>query len=64
MPERFFWLANGLYFGVCFVHERYMVLVALLLVALALKGEDVYKRQICCFCGYPRQKPDHSVRIP
>ena len=30
-PERFFWLANGLYFGVCFVHERYMVLVALLL---------------------------------
>lgn len=44
MPERFFWLANGLYFGVCFVHERYMVLVALLLVALALKGEKNWKR--------------------
>ena len=35
-PERFFWLANGLYFGVCFVHERYMVLVALLLVTVLL----------------------------
>lgn len=42
--ERFFWLANGLYFCVCFVHERYMVLVILLLAVLVLKGEKNWKR--------------------
>ena len=44
--ERFFWLANALYFGVCFVHERYMVLVVLLLAALALKKEKKILRWI------------------
>ena len=35
----YFWRANALYFGVCFVHERYMVLVVVLLAALAMKRE-------------------------
>lgn len=32
-----FWLANGLYFALCFIHERYMVLLPLLFVALLMK---------------------------
>lgn len=34
-----FWAACGLYFGVCFIHERYMVLLPLLYVVLAMKKE-------------------------
>jgi len=37
--EKYFWIANGLYFGVCFVHERYMVLVVVLLAALVMRRE-------------------------
>lgn len=32
-----FWGACGLYFAVCFIHERYMVLLPLLYVALVMK---------------------------
>ncbi len=32
-----FWTANGLYFLVCFIHERYMVLLPLLYMALLIK---------------------------
>lgn len=33
----FFWAACGLYFAVCFIHERYMVLLPLLYAALAMR---------------------------
>ncbi len=32
-----FWMANALYFTVCFVHERYMVLLPLIFLALFVK---------------------------
>ncbi len=32
--RRFYWLACGLYFGICFVHERYMVLLPLFFLVL------------------------------
>lgn len=32
-----FWAAGGLYFGVCFIHERYMVLLPLFYVVLIMK---------------------------
>lgn len=35
--EKCFYIASLLYFGVCFVHERYMTLLPLLLLALLLK---------------------------
>lgn len=35
--DRSFWIANGLYFAICFVHERYMVLVPLFVIVLLLK---------------------------
>ncbi len=35
----YLWIAYGLYFGICFVHERYVVLVAVLLAALVIKKE-------------------------
>ena len=35
--EKCFYIASLLYFGVCFVHERYMALLPLLLLALLLK---------------------------
>lgn len=35
----YFWFACGLYFGVCFVHERYMVLAVVLATALVMKKE-------------------------
>ena len=35
--DRLFYIGCALYFGVCFVHERYMVLLPLLLLALAVK---------------------------
>ena len=35
--EGLFYISCALYFGVCFVHERYMVLFPLLLLALAVK---------------------------
>ena len=35
--QRRYFIACGLYFGVCFVHERYMALIPLFLLALLLK---------------------------
>ena len=35
--DRLFYIGCALYFGVCFVHERYMVLLPLLLFALAVR---------------------------
>lgn len=37
--KAYYWAAGGLYFGVCFIHERYMVLLPLLLLALIWKKE-------------------------
>lgn len=36
--RKYYYLSCALYFGVCFVHERYMVLFPLLLFALLVKG--------------------------
>ncbi len=35
--QDYFWAACGLYFAVCFIHERYMVLLPLLFTALLMK---------------------------
>ncbi len=39
-----FWIACGLYFGVCFVHERYMVLVPLFFLVLVLQRDRDWRR--------------------
>lgn len=36
--RKYYYLSCALYFGVCFVHERYMVLLPLLLFVLLVKG--------------------------
>ncbi|MCI9146794.1 MAG: hypothetical protein HFG73_00795 [Hungatella sp.] len=40
---KWFWMANGLYFAVCFIHERYMVLLPLLFVVLVMKRNKQWR---------------------
>lgn len=40
--KRYLW-ACGLYFGICFVHERYLVLLPLLILALLWQGKKRWK---------------------
>ena len=41
--QTFLWIADGLYFGICFVHERYMVLLPVILAAMLMKREKKAK---------------------
>lgn len=43
---KWFWTANGLYFAVCFIHERYMALLPLLFVVLLIKRNKQWRQWV------------------